>query len=120
MATSPAAAANTTAAIATQPAIAMPPAIPPSAPSSVNVRIPPKRASGPVACPDHCRSRPTAAPPSTAIARPLSGITSRILTPRQELADFNQRDGHEAEHRGHEQVAGPQPLDREDRPHGRH
>ena len=43
---------------------------PPTAPSIVNVRMPAKRAAGPSACPDHWRSRPTAAPPSVAIKSP--------------------------------------------------
>src|SRR5688572_674528 len=40
-------------------------------PSIVNVRMPPNRACGPLAWPDHCRSSPIAAPPSVATRRPV-------------------------------------------------
>ena len=39
-------------------------------PNNVKVRKPAKWASGPLACPDHSRSNPTAAPPRAAIAIP--------------------------------------------------
>lgn len=51
-----------------------------STPRSVKVRIPAKRAPGPLACPDHSRSKPTAAPPSVAIAIPRKSAESNVKT----------------------------------------
>jgi len=56
--------------------------------------MPAKRAPGPSACPDHWRSRPTAAPPNAAIRRPtmfgalMDDCLSQLLrAPVQQVAE---------------------------------
>ncbi len=55
------------------------PAIPANPPSSVKVRTPAKRACGPLACPDHSRSIPTAAPHSVPAMIPTAPSRSPIV-----------------------------------------
>src|SRR3954466_548243 len=58
--------ANRTTAKLARLSVTSQPARPAMPPSMVKVRTPPNRARGPLACPDHSRSTPMAAPPRAA------------------------------------------------------
>src|SRR5689334_3439143 len=94
MTTMAAAPISSVAARAVLPSTEAPPAIPATIPSIVKVRNPPKLASGPRVLPDRCLSKPTAAPPSAAIARSASNIGAPA---HGHLLDLDHADGDEAE-----------------------